>query len=245
MFGTNEITKPFQERTEQTKSLLVNEVFYTIQGEGPDAGRPAIFVRLAKCNLRCYFCDTEFERGEWIETDELIKRVYKIREETGCKLVVITGGEPLLQNIFWFVAGLNQHQMTCTIETAGTLWLDGLEGIFKSSRTHSPYGNAIICSPKTGTINPKLAKCIHALKYIIKAGETDERDGLPIKSTQKQGDTLRIARPNQCPNAKVYVQAMDMGNERLNEANLALASTIAMKHGYRLSVQLHKLAQLP
>lgn len=243
MFGTNAITKPFNET--DGKNFLVNEIFYTIQGEGPDAGRPAIFIRLAKCNLRCFFCDTEFETWKSMTLDEIISTVAKITEQTKCELVVITGGEPLLQNIFWLVYGLNVNGVTCTIETAGTVWLDGLDSLFKASRAHSPLGNAIICSPKTPTLNAKLGHLVHALKYIINSGEVSEDDGLPIRSTQTAGALSRIARPGQAPHAKVFVQAMDVGDDAKSQANLALASTIAMKHGYRLSVQLHKLAQLP
>jgi 7-carboxy-7-deazaguanine synthase len=242
MFGTNEISKPF---LDAKGDLIINEIFYTIQGEGPDAGRPAIFIRLAGCNLRCFFCDTDFERGEQMSCFDIGERVQALRKETDCRLVVITGGEPLLQNIHPLVNLLNIHQICVTVETAGSVWVEGLDMLFKSSRSHSPLGNAIICSPKTPLLHPKVARAAHALKYIIAAGEIDERDGLPIMSTQIPGKSARIARPNQCPNGKVYVQAMDVGDEAKNHANLLLASTIAMKFGYRLSVQLHKLAQLP
>jgi 7-carboxy-7-deazaguanine synthase len=243
MFGTNEITKPFLQKD---GSLVVNDLFYTLQGEGPDAGRPAIFVRLARCNLRCYFCDTEFESGESWPLGDLLNKVVGLSREHNCKLVVITGGEPLLQNLFPFVHGLNVHQIGVSIETAGITWEDDeLSYLFKRSREHSPYGNMIVCSPKTGRLNPHLARHIHALKYIINAGDVDPVDGLPNMSTQVKDRTHHIARPDQAPHAIVYVQAMDVGDEVLNQRNLALAATIAMKQGYRLSVQVHKLAQLP
>jgi 7-carboxy-7-deazaguanine synthase len=243
MFGTNEITKPFLQKD---GSLVVNDIFYTLQGEGPDAGRPAIFVRLAKCNLRCYFCDTEFESGKAWPVGDLLNKVVGIAQEHDCKLVVLTGGEPLLQNIFPFVHGLNVHQIGVSIETAGITWEDEeLSYLFKRSRAHSPYGNMIVCSPKTGRLNQHLALHIYALKYIINVGDVDPEDGLPNMSTQVKGKTVKIARPDQAPHAEVYVQAMDVGDETQNQRNLLLAATIAMNEGYRLSVQLHKLAQLP
>lgn len=243
MFGTNAITKPF---LKEDGSLLVNDLFYTIQGEGPDAGCPAIFLRLAKCNLRCFFCDTEFESGKEMSLADLLGGIKVLSDHHGCKLVVITGGEPLLQNIFPIVHGLNCMQIGVSVETAGSVWEDAeLSYLFKRTREQSPYGNMIVCSPKTGKIDPELAKHVHALKYIIASGQIDPTDGLPNMSTQVHDKPMRIARPDQAPHAKVYVQAMDVGEEKQNQTNVALAATVAMEHGYRLSVQLHKLAQLP
>lgn len=76
--------------------LKVNEIFYSIQGEGARAGLPCVFIRLTYCNLRCSYCDTEyaFYEGSEFSIEQLI-------EETGkynCGLVEITGGEPLMQN---------------------------------------------------------------------------------------------------------------------------------------------------
>jgi 7-carboxy-7-deazaguanine synthase len=76
-------------------SLLVNEIFYSIQGESTHAGRPCVFVRLTGCNLRCSYCDTQYayEDGREMKTEEIIEVV----DGYGCPLVEITGGEPLLQ----------------------------------------------------------------------------------------------------------------------------------------------------
>ena len=76
-------------------ALQVNEIFYSIQGESTYAGRPCVFVRLTGCNLRCAFCDTPYayEQGEWMGLDEILHRVFLY----GCRLVEITGGEPLFQ----------------------------------------------------------------------------------------------------------------------------------------------------
>ena len=76
-------------------SLIVNEIFLSIQGESLYAGLPCVFVRLTGCNLRCRFCDTVYAYHEGAETPiaEIIKQV----DSYGFKLVEITGGEPLLQ----------------------------------------------------------------------------------------------------------------------------------------------------
>lgn len=75
--------------------LKVNEIFYSIQGESSYAGLPCVFVRLTGCNLRCSYCDTSYayEEGKDLEIGEIIDRVTSYR----CRLVEITGGEPLIQ----------------------------------------------------------------------------------------------------------------------------------------------------
>ena len=76
-------------------ALKVNEIFYSIQGESTHAGLPCVFVRLTGCNLRCVWCDTAyaFHEGRSMEIDEIVEQV----RTHGCRLVELTGGEPLLQ----------------------------------------------------------------------------------------------------------------------------------------------------
>lgn len=74
-------------------NLEVNELFYSLQGEGGRQGEASIFVRLTRCNLRCDFCDTDFERGETLSLDELADRIASYP----CRWIVWTGGEPSLQ----------------------------------------------------------------------------------------------------------------------------------------------------
>ena len=71
------------------------EIFYTLQGEGTHAGTPAVFVRLAGCNLSCDFCDTDYALRSLTSVEAVVERV---REAGGdCPMVVVTGGEPLAQ----------------------------------------------------------------------------------------------------------------------------------------------------
>lgn len=236
MFGQNKVSGSFNE---SGTHLLVNECFYTIQGEGPDAGRPAIFVRLSKCNLRCYFCDTEFETGQEIDLQRLVDDVLIIAREKRCSLVVITGGEPLLQNIVPFVRRMNEFDISCSVETAGTVMLPDLHTVFDPMRSVS--GNLIVCSPKTPKIHPRMERLVGAWKYVIKAGETDR--GLPMMSTQAPGKEARAFVPVH-PVVPIWVQPMDEQNAAANERNLQWASDVAMNYGYRLGVQVHKLAGL-
>lgn len=75
--------------------LKINEIYHSIQGESTNAGKPCVFVRLTYCNLRCTYCDTEyaFYEGKDMSVKQLIDKV----EKYNCKLVEITGGEPLVQ----------------------------------------------------------------------------------------------------------------------------------------------------
>jgi 7-carboxy-7-deazaguanine synthase len=71
MFGTNEITGKKYFKDAPQDSLFVTSMFFTLQGEGPYAGMPAFFIRTAKCNLDCSFCDTFFDDGDWMTFDEI------------------------------------------------------------------------------------------------------------------------------------------------------------------------------
>lgn len=105
---------------ERNSWLRLTEIFYSIQGESSHAGRPCVFVRLSRCNLRCTWCDTtySFKGGEKTEIDEILSRV----EAYGCRLVEITGGEPLLQPaVHDLMRTLCDQGYTVLIETSGSL----------------------------------------------------------------------------------------------------------------------------
>lgn len=75
----------------------INEIFYSIQGEGKLVGRPCVFVRFAGCNLDCYFCDTNHKDGEYYTKEELEAEVEKLTKGDSNIFIVLTGGEPTLQ----------------------------------------------------------------------------------------------------------------------------------------------------
>jgi 7-carboxy-7-deazaguanine synthase len=76
--------------------LQLAEIFYSVQGEGAYAGTPAVFVRLAGCNLNCRFCDTDYSLKFFASADEILARV---RDLGGaCPMIVLTGGEPTMQD---------------------------------------------------------------------------------------------------------------------------------------------------
>jgi 7-carboxy-7-deazaguanine synthase len=234
MYGKNPVASSF---TRDDGNLLVNDLFPTLQGEGPDAGLPAVFVRLSSCNLRCYFCDTEFQAGDWYTLEEILGMTISMAKDNKCKLVVITGGEPLLQNIVPFSMGLNMAGLRCSIETAGTVYPEGLAVAYAAF-------NNIVCSPKTPKLAPKLIPLITAFKYIVSVDNFDPKDGLPRLSTQMIGTKAHIYRPEN-DNVPLFLQPMDEGDEDKNKQNLIMCAQLCRQFGYRLSVQMHKLCDLP
>ena len=76
---------------------MINEIFFSIQGESVHAGRPCVFLRLTGCNLRCSYCDTPYayDEGRPLAVSDIIKRL----SAYSCRLVEITGGEPLLRQV--------------------------------------------------------------------------------------------------------------------------------------------------
>jgi len=106
--------------------LRVNEVFFSIQGEGTRAGRPCAFVRLTGCPLRCVYCDTAyaFHEGRPRAEEDLIAEI----EAFPCRLVLLTGGEPLAQPAaFPFVARLADRGWEVLVETSGHVPIDELD----------------------------------------------------------------------------------------------------------------------
>ena len=108
-------------------TLLVNEIFYSIQGESIHSGRPCIFVRLTGCNLRCSYCDTRYayEQGIPMDLTEIMNRIAAYK----CRLVEITGGEPLLQSQTpVLIHGLLENGYEVMLETNGSLDISRVDG---------------------------------------------------------------------------------------------------------------------
>jgi len=237
VFGTNPVSKARNE-----PGFLVKDVFYTVQGEGPFMGRPAVFVRLGGCNLRCYFCDTDFTHDTTVMSTEELCEAIETASDT-CPLVVITGGEPMLQDLGLLFEHLAQdypHISQIQIETAGTVWAHGIQKYIPSGGEHCWPEVTIVVSPKTPKVHIDIWAFAAHWKYIIKDGEYNPFDGLPNRSTQDRHNPLHtlIARPPR--GATVYVQPMDEQDPIKNRNNQQAVATIAMEHGYRVSLQMHK-----
>jgi 7-carboxy-7-deazaguanine synthase len=106
--------------------LRVTEIFRSIQGESTHAGRPCAFVRLTGCPMRCTWCDSEytFTGGERISLDDVMRQVHAF----GCRLVEVTGGEPLAQReAFELIRRLCEEGFEVLIETGGFISTEGVD----------------------------------------------------------------------------------------------------------------------
>ena len=207
----------------------VKEIFYTLQGEGNHAGRPAVFCRFAGCNLwngledsrasaTCQFCDTDFVGtdgeggGKFVDADALVARINNLWPASypDHKYVVCTGGEPLLQLDTPLITALHAAGFEIAIETNGTLPV--------------PQGVDWVCvSPKMGST--LVVRQGNELKVVI------PQVGQPMA----EFEALAFEH--------YFVQAMD---GPLQATNLRLAIDYCKAHPqWKLSLQTHKLLQIP
>ncbi|KQQ97391.1 7-carboxy-7-deazaguanine synthase [Massilia sp. Leaf139] len=207
----------------------IKEIFYTLQGEGAHAGRPAVFCRFSGCNLWtgreqdraasiCTFCDTDFvgtdgERGgKFRDADSLAGEIDSLwpASHAPSKYVVFTGGEPLLQLDEALIAAMHARGFTIAIETNGTLPV--------------PPGVDWICvSPKMGS------------KLVVEKGNE-----IKVVIPQAGQD---LAAYEQLDFENFYVQPMD-GILAAQNTRLAI-ETCRNNPKWKLSLQTHKLLQIP
>lgn len=198
MFGRNEIVgqKYFDNAGDK---IFVTSIFFTLQGEGPYRGEPAVFVRFAKCQLACSFCDTYFDSGDWLTIEEINNRIHTAIEthfsgeipvwanetQTGeiitkkrNMVLVVTGGEPMLQkNIVPFLEYMNQRFKHTQIESNGLLWQD------------IPAETTLVCSPKCNEKSGKPTKYLQpnaqvmgradCLKFVMNADPDSPYSEIP------------------------------------------------------------------
>lgn len=133
--------------------LQLAEIFYSVQGEGTWTGTPAVFVRLAGCNLSCSFCDTDYSLKFFATVDEVVARV---RAEGGdCPMVILTGGEPLAQaETLALIVALRADGRRVHIESNGTL------------ATELPDDVWLTVSPKE-RLSPAMARRANEAKLIV------------------------------------------------------------------------------
>ena len=226
-------------------TLQVQDIFYTVQGEGPFAGRPAVFVRLTGCNLRCWFCDTQ-----WDDENDLTWTVDAIMANIQDNayvypgegmLVVLTGGEPTRQNIGPLVDQLDANGFHVQIETAGSFWHDCM----------SNPNVSVVISPKTRKVNRRVADVACAWKYVIRAKQVDPNDGLPsqeIQRADKLGSRLTGGVPARPPVdflnhvRDIYLSPCDEpGDPDGTRRNQKAVAELAMRYGYTAGLQMHKI----
>lgn len=193
--------------------MKVNEIFYSLQGEGFHTGTPAVFVRLSGCNMACDFCDTDHAHGREMTDDEIVAEVCR----HPARHVVVTGGEPLLQLTATLVGKLHAEGRTVQIETNGTLPLrDGLESLV----------DWVTCSPKYGRV-PTIQR-IDELKIVF---ELDHPEYIIDPATLADRGISRYS-----------LQPCDRADAAWNAANLHACIAYILAHPrWHLSLQTHKL----
>lgn len=221
------------EKRDYQDTLDVHSVFSTIQGEGPFCGRPAVFVRLAGCNLQCPGCDTEYtDNRVRLNYGDILQNIEErlMATNSNANLIVISGGEPFRQNIKPFVDYLQGHNFDVQIETNGSMQIP----LDLSNLT------TVVCSPKSAKLHPSALHRANAFKYVMRAGNVREEDGLPLQALEHKA-TPYIARPPQGFRGKIYLQPMDEQDKELNLRNLSAVVDNAMKFNYIVQIQVHKL----
>lgn len=262
MFGKNKLAKVLKD---DGSYLEVQEIFHTIQGEGPFAGVPAVFIRLAGCHLHCVFCDTDFESKT---TRILASEVSRLSVELSHKdvvnptrLFVITGGEPLRQNIAPLCESLlgSNEENVVQIETAGNIWQGSLDKLFLHTGTLHNMSDSprmyLVCSPKTPAVHDMVYKLCRDWKYIIVEGGYDFETGIPnfnsqtgqptgnmVYHPQLEGEDAIWLQPCEEYKTVAGVQVKDVEK---TQSNINAAVSLAKRFNYRLSLQLHKILNLP
>jgi 7-carboxy-7-deazaguanine synthase len=145
-------------------SLVIHEIYRSLQGESLYAGLPCVFVRLTACHLRCGYCDTQhaFGQGEAIELDEVVARALA----HGDPLIEITGGEPLLQpEVYPLMSRLADAGRTVLLETSGAIDIGSVD-----PRVHIIMDVKTPCSGESGAnldTNLGRLKTSDEIKYVI------------------------------------------------------------------------------
>lgn len=188
-------------------------------------------------------CDTQFD-SNW-DNVLTIPHILKAMDfETGYKpkaheLVVITGGEPMLQNLQPLIqALLLAGTKLVQIESAGTLWQEDLKDYIDQGKV------LLVCSPKTPKIHPDFARHCNHYKYVVKHNECSAVDGLPTFSTQKVGSITQLYRPAGTRGTTIWISPCDEHDPEKNLLNMIYARDLCLEHGHRLSLQTHKIVNV-
>ena len=202
--------------------MKVNEIFYSLQGEGVYTGTAAVFLRLSGCNMKCWFCDTKgHEQGTEMTEEEIAERV----SQYPARHIVITGGEPTMQLNTRLTQLLHEKGFYIQIETNGALPLkDGTEVDW------------ITCSPKGNEIKIQRIdelKLLFIKEYLEKYKE--------VKASQ------RCLQPLDEGGQEVQTLASQAGSSRFASSRgvQEVISYIKEHPQWRLSLQTHKLINIP
>ena len=193
----------------------INEIFYSLQGEGFHTGTPAVFVRFSGCNLRCAFCDTQHQQGTMMSLQDIVTEVDKYPI---APMVVLTGGEPSLFIDEGFVEELKrQTGKRIAIETNGTRPLPAnLDWVTLSPKTGFPGGDR----------EPSVLKVCDELKVVY------------LGQDLSQYDTIRA-------NYRFLQPCYDEDPVVFQDHKKNCVEAVLSHQGWRLSMQIHRALQIP
>ena len=193
----------------------INEIFYSLQGEGYHSGTPAVFVRFSGCNLRCAFCDTQHQEGKLMSLQEIVD---KVNRYPTAPLLVLTGGEPSLFIDEAFVEELKQKtNKRIAIETNGTRFLPcNLDWVTLSPKTAFDGGN----------LEPCILKSCDELKVVYLYQDLSSYDAIEAKH--------RFLQPCFSEDEK----------QRKANLELCVKAVMSHPN-WRLSLQIHRILELP
>lgn len=304
MFGKNEIVGKKYFKDADKQQMFVTSMFFTIQGEGPYAGLPAFFIRLAKCNLNCSFCDTFFDDGDWLTFDQIEERIeesiesfysdkgldrpdwtryseeivpaedisplHRRQERKWVKkrkiVLVMTGGEPMLQDNIGPFLELQQHRFEHTqIESNGT------------QATEIPSSTTLVVSPKCLEKNGVAVKYLkprkevleraNALKFVMEKNPDSPYSEVPDWAhewnKENSSKTVFVSPmniyndvPQNAKNLRATTNQIDLATRSkvdevisfwepglldldANQANHEFVAVYCMAHGFRSQLQMH------
>lgn len=248
----------------QPDALAVTTFFRTLQGEGPLAGRCAIFVRLAGCNYgsktdMCRFCDTSFQldKASWYSPDRLLVELTELQGYNARDVLVVTGGEPTMQlALLDLIVKANGHFAEIQIETNGTQ-----PKFFKEAeeRGLTAKNFVTVVSPKANErlkkyppVSPVVTWWASDLKYVLSADPESAHHTIPDAAIDLAAHTnRRVWVSPMTVYRKAYAGEVssiwdaELVDQEATARNYAYAAAYALKHNLRLSVQVHTLTAIP
>ncbi len=244
----SDLTDIGAESPQEAESLPINELFYSLQGEGKLAGTPSVFIRTSGCNLRCWFCDsyhTSWEpAGSWLSVEEIIKEVTTFE---AAKHVVLTGGEPLVhEESVTLLDRLHEQGYHTTVETNGTIYRDApidLASISPKLASSTPTpekdpkgdGEWVAQHEDRRVHLDELTKLVETyngqLKFVVT--DRDDMDEIERLIGDIQSRTSSII-----SDADVLLMPEGTTRDEL-DANRVLVAELAQTYGYRYTPRLH------
>lgn len=229
-------------------ALPINELFYSLQGEGKLAGVPTVFVRMSGCNLRCWFCDSYHTSWEpihaWIDLEDIVAEVqdYDVAEH-----VVITGGEPMIHDgVVDLLDSLHDAGYHTTVETNGTIYRDtsidlaSISPKLQSStptQQRDPDGDGEWAARHDRrridmeALAALIEDCESQLKFVVTG-----RDDMP--EIEQVIARIRETTTTTIPDDEILLMPEGKTRESLDESRTEVAA-LAQEYGYRYTPRLH------